>query len=128
MKFIKKNLVTTILIVFFTILPVISFAQGNNPPGGGNTPPPVQLTNPIAAKSIQEFMLKLLEGVIKIGIPIIVLAVIYSGFLFVKARGNPEEITKAKDALLYTLIGSAILLGALAIATLIKETVVGLSA
>src|SRR3989344_5837940 len=115
MKFIKKNLLGKILVLLLMIIP-ISFIHAQTPVDPG----PVMLTNPITgANSIQEFMLKLLEGVLKIGIPIIVLAVIYSGFLFVKARGNPEEITKAKDALLYTLIGSAILLGALAIATLI---------
>lgn len=68
----------------------------------------------------------LLEGVIKIGIPIIALAIIYSGFLFVFARGNSEKLGKAKDALLYSLIGSALLLGSWAIAKLISATVLAL--
>jgi hypothetical protein len=55
------------------------------------------------------------------------LAIIYSGFLFVFARGNSEKLGKAKDALLYTLIGAAILLGSWAIAEMIQATVTGLS-
>jgi hypothetical protein len=87
-----------------------------------------KVCNPLSnINSIEDFLKTILEGAIKIGIPIIVLAIIYSGFLFVKARGNPEQITKAKDALTYTLIGSAILLGSWAIAQLITDTITGIS-
>ena len=81
------------------------------------------LTNPINAGTINEFIKVFVIGDLKIGIPVVALAIIYCGFLFVKARGNPEELSKAKDALLYTLIGAAILLGSLAIAELIVSTV-----
>ena len=85
------------------------------------------ITNPIPSiNTINEFIKVLLEGVLKIGIPLVALAIIYCGFLFVQARGKPEAITKAKDALLYTLIGAAILLGSLAIAELISNTVLTL--
>jgi hypothetical protein len=56
-------------------------------------------------------------------VPIIALAIIYSGFLFVAARGNAEELKKAKSTLVYTLIGAALLLGCLVIANAIKGTV-----
>lgn len=85
-----------------------------------------KICNPIGVNSINEFVKTLLEGMIKIGIPIVALAIIYSGFLFVKAQGNPEEITKAKQALLYSVIGAVLLLGSWAIAQLITETVLQL--
>lgn len=85
-----------------------------------------KVCNPINANSIQGLIKTVLESVIKIGIPVIALAIIYSGFLFIKARGNSEEIGKAKDALIYTLIGAAILLGSWAIAQLISDTVLSL--
>jgi len=44
----------------------------------------------------------------------------------VTARGNPESLKKAKDALLYSVLGAAILLGAWAIAQLISDTVLKL--
>jgi len=82
------------------------------------------ITNPIGSiDTINEFINVLLEGVLKIGLPVVALAIIYCGFLFVAARGNEEKITKAKDALLYTLIGAAVLLGSWAIAELIVNTV-----
>lgn len=130
MKFIKKNLAGSlfriILATFLIIAPILSFAQVT-----GDEPCTVsgRICNPLASKginSLQGFIKILLEGVLKIGIPIVALAIIYCGFLFVAARGNSEKLGKAKDALLYTLIGAAILLGSWAIAQLISDTVLAL--
>lgn len=77
--------------------------------------------------TVPELIKTILEGAIRIGLPVIALAIVFSGFLFVFARGNPEKLTKAKDALLYTLIGAAILLGSWAIAKMIQTTVFSLS-
>jgi hypothetical protein len=86
------------------------------------------IVNPIpSVTSVPGLIQTILQGVLKIGIPIVALAIIYCGFLFVFARGNSEKLTKAKDALLYTLIGAAILLGAWAIATMISTTVLGIA-
>lgn len=93
------------------------------------TTPPANVTklvNPIKVDNINDFIKILLQGVLKIGMPIIALAIIYCGFLFVQARGKPDEITKAKDALTWTLVGAAILLGSWAIAELIANTVLTL--
>ncbi len=76
--------------------------------------------------TILEFIRSLLTGVLTIGIPIVALAVIYCGFLFVSARGNSEKLNEAKSALLYTVIGAAILLGSYAIAQMISATVLAL--
>jgi hypothetical protein len=111
---------------YFFIMPIISFAQGNVP---APVCPPGKICNPLGSSgvnSIPDFIRVLLEGALKVGIPIVALAIIYCGFLFVEARGNTEKLTKAKDALLYTLIGAAILLGSWAIASLIASTVTSL--
>ncbi len=111
----------------------------NIPGNGGSTNIPAtsntstsggKILNPLAGNginTIQDFIRIALQGAIRIGFPIIALAVIYCGFLFVSAQGNPGEIEKAKSALLYTLIGAALLLGAWAIAQFISETVRTLS-
>ncbi len=91
--------------------------------------PSKMICNPLGPNgvtSIMAFIETLLVGVLRVGIPIVALAVIYCGFLFVSARGSPEKLSKAKDALLYTLIGAAILLGSWAIAKLISATVLAL--
>jgi len=122
MKYIKKNLFSiTLLILMFVVflIPVFSFAQvvGDPPLDAG------KISNPISAQTLEGLIKTILEGVLKIGIPIVALAIVYCGFLFVSARGNPEAIKKAKESLLYTLIGAAILFGSWAIAQLITETV-----
>src|SRR3989338_122668 len=80
--------------------------------------PDKEICNPITANDLPTF--------IKTGLPVIALAIVYSGFLFVEARGNAEKLNKAKKALLYTMVGAAILLGSWAIAKLISETVLAL--
>jgi len=83
------------------------------------------IDNPLKPEidSIPKFIKAIIEVVLIVAVPIVVLAVIYVGFLFVKAQGKPEEITKAKKALLYTLIGAALVLGAFVIADAIGKTV-----
>jgi len=83
------------------------------------------LENPLGndIDTIPEFIEAIINIVLIVGVPIVVLALIYVGFLFVKAQGKPEEITKAKNALMYTLIGAALLLGAFVIANAIGKTV-----
>lgn len=125
MNFIKKNLFHLVLIAFLIITPTLSFAVHVNgdpidPPSSNSS---VKLDNPIKADSINGFIKDLLQTVLTIGMPIVALAVIYSGFLFVSARGNSEKLTQAKSALMYTLIGAAILLGSWSIALLIDSTV-----
>lgn len=134
MKFIKRNLSKIIFAFYLLVLPVISFAQTNplEPIAGTNPSDPStqgKIVNPLAGNgidSVQGLIQKILNGALRIGIPIVALAIIYCGFLFVFARGNSEKLTKARDALLYTLIGAAILLGAWSIAKLISATVLAL--
>jgi hypothetical protein len=52
-----------------------------------------------------------------------VLAVLWSGFLFIKAQGNPEEIKKASMTLLFTVIGTGLLFAGPKLATAIADTV-----
>ena len=120
MKKIKKIIFSS-FILSSILLPIFSFAQMT-----GDPPVSSKINNPITASTLEGLIQTILVGVIKIGIPIIAIAIIYCGFLFVFARGNSEKITKAKDALIYTVIGAAILLGAWAIALLISETVLAL--
>ena len=129
MNFIKKSYSKFILFLLaFIVIPVFMiYAQGTPP----CNPAEGKICNPLEGNGVNtlpDLIQKILEGALKIGIPIVALAVIYSGFLFVAARGNSEKLTKAKDALLYTIIGAAILLGSWAIAKMIQVTITGLGA
>ena len=122
MKFIKKNFV--VIVLLFIICTTVSLPLFKTFAGDDATV--VKITNPIKANTINDFIKQILVGVLKIGIPIIALAIIYSGFLFVSARGNSKELETAKKALMYSLIGAAILLGSWAIAQIISETILKL--
>ncbi|MFA6353910.1 MAG: pilin [Candidatus Paceibacterota bacterium] len=124
--FLKKNLNKIALIIFTALMPVISFAATNTTPSDPNAGG--KIIDPLGNRytELPDLIKTILEGAVKIGIPIVALAIIYCGFLFVFARGNPEKLTKAKDALLWSLVGAAILLGAWAIAKMIQATVLAL--
>ncbi len=83
------------------------------------------LENPLGdgAKTLPDFIRKVLDVVVTIGAPIIALAIIYCGFMFVSARGDANKLTEAKQALLWTLVGAAVLLGSWVLAQALKETV-----
>lgn len=87
--------------------------------------PSGRLQNPLKDEftSIPDFLAALLDVVITIAIPIIVIMIIYSGFLFIKAQGKPEDIVTARKAITWTLIGAAIILGASLLSYAISGTV-----
>ena len=86
----------------------------------------VKLKNPIDAKTFQELVEAILEIVVTIGTPIAILAIIYCGFLFVSAQGKPEKLKDARTALLWTIVGVVVLLGAKLLATVIAGTITNL--
>lgn len=81
------------------------------------------LQNPLRFGSLDQFLTALLDVMVQIAFPIIVLAVIYTGFLFVSARGNKDKLEEAKRAFLWTVIGGLIVLGAAALSKAIEGTV-----
>jgi len=84
----------------------------------------VQITNPLGSvDTLPKLIQQILKVAIQIGFPVLVLAIVYSGFLFIKAQGNSTELEKARNAFTWTVVGGAILLGALAIAELLNTTV-----
>ncbi|KKU04451.1 hypothetical protein A2W57_00120 [Candidatus Giovannonibacteria bacterium RIFCSPHIGHO2_02_43_16] len=136
-----------ILLGFLSISPPVVFAQacqspfigcnglctlpaecntgGNtNQPGGGNTNQPSggsAITNPIQSNTFGELMAKIADAAAKIGLPLVAVFMIYAGFLFVSARGNEEQLTKAKTTFFWTIIGALLVVGAFAISLAIKD-------
>ena len=82
-----------------------------------------KFNNPLQADNFGELLNAIIKILITLGIPIAVIFIIYSGFLFVTARGNEEQIKKAKTTLLWTLVGIAVLLGASIIAAVLENTI-----
>ena len=86
------------------------------------------LINPLGAGTSLPVLLKdILQLIVQIGTVIIILMLVYVGFLFVTAQGNESKISEARKALLWTVVGALILLGAQAISLGIQSTVQALS-
>ncbi|MDP2705288.1 MAG: pilin [Patescibacteria group bacterium] len=105
---------------FLSLLPYVVLAQSGG--GGGGT----MLENPFkgGADSLGDFVQILANDVVMpLGAVVVVLYMIYSGFLFVVAQGNPAKLEEAKRAFLYSCIGAIVLLGAWTIAQVIQNTI-----
>lgn len=81
------------------------------------------LQNPLKFCTIQEFIEGALKAIVIIALPILALFIVYSGFLFVMARGNAEQLSTARRNFAYVVIGGLLILGAWMLANLIGNTV-----
>lgn len=80
-------------------------------------------TNPLGNIDLYGFLLNILNSVVFILFPVIVLMIVYVGFLFVAAQGNQQKLQEAKKAIVWTVIGSLVVLGSKALALAIRATV-----
>lgn len=129
----KKKIITSAILLLpllFVIGSITASAQetGTNSTNGERGTNPVRVTfeNPFQGgpTSLFELIKTIINDILMpIGGVIAVLAFIYSGFLYVKAQGNTTQIKDAHNALLYTSVGTAILLGAWVLANVICQTI-----
>lgn len=91
-----KKILSILILVNFLILPLVGLANGN-------TDSPVDVI--AALNRIVNWLFTILVAVAGI-------AIVIAGYYYVTAAGNPEQITKARNFILYALIG--VLVGLLA--------------
>ena len=115
MRYFKKNAA----FIFFPVIAVLTAASRAGAQAGGRLESPL---NP-AISTIPALLAAFLKAVVLIALPIIGLAIVYVGFLFVSARGNTGKLTTARAAFLNTMIGAVLILGAWLLANLIGNTV-----
>lgn len=111
-----QNIKQTILLALLFFIPLYTYGA----------PPPttkVTLENYLKIDTIEDFLDAILRIVLVFAVPIIVFFIIYSGFLYVTAQGNAEQIKQATRSLTYAVIGGVLILGAYAIATIVKNLV-----
>jgi hypothetical protein len=87
-----------------------------------NSGPKGAIQNPLKADSLTKLLLAFVRGVVRIGAIALLIFLVYVGFQFVAAQGAEEKIRDARNALIWTVIGGAILLGAEAIMAVIEAT------
>ena len=101
----KKALILTSL-----LLPGLLLAQG------------LGIKNPIEADSLTDLISAVVQAVRFVAIPFIVLAIMYSGWLFILAQGNAEKLTAARNTLKWVILGAFIILSAELISGVIAAT------
>ncbi len=136
------KIVSLLAVLVICISPLFVLAQGGSgqpggaggsgqPIGSGNTSPSsnsftIEFKNPFkgGGTTVPSFLKAIFDNILlPIGGVVAAMMVMYAGFLYVTAAGNPGQIEKAHKALLYAVIGSAILLGAWVIQEGIRATI-----
>ncbi len=84
---------------------------------------PVSLENPLRVNSLEELLVAILNIFMVLMIPIVVFFIIWAGFKYVTAQGNPGQIEEATTTFTYAVIGGVLILAAVAIAEIIRNTV-----
>lgn len=121
-----KQLAVLLGIALIWDMPRFVFAQSVLPPQGGigNSSSGGTLKNPLGSTSTLPALLeKVLSAMIQLGVPIIILAYVYAGFKYVTAFGDSKKVGEATDAFKWTTVGAGVLLGAKALAMIIKGTI-----
>lgn len=136
-----------LLSTIYLLLSTFVFAQGpsgsvsNQPSGSVSNPSSGSISNPGTSQfniklenpfrggnTLIGFLQKVINDIVlPVGGVLAVLAFIYSGFLYVTAQGNETKLKDAHRALLYTAIGTALLLGAWVFANAICGTIEAIS-
>lgn len=89
-------------------------------PGQG-VPILFKLDNPLQADNLLELIDVLATWLFNLSIPIVVVMIVYAGVMFLTSRGEPARVTKARQILLYAVVGFAIILIGKGFITLIES-------
>ena len=109
-----------VALIVTVVAPLLSLASH----GANHITLPNPFGNNPANRTLSGFISRLLsEVVVPVGAVVVVIAIIYAGFLFVTAQGNEQKLEKAKKTFLFTVIGAAVLLGASVLADIIRVTI-----
>lgn len=79
--------------------------------------------NPLTFPDLSSLLFAILNILVVLATPFIIFFIIYGGFLYVTARGNPEQIKKAGQAIMYGVIGGVVIIGASWIGQVVQGTV-----
>jgi len=106
-----KKVVIFIFVISLLIFILPNFAKGAI----------FELPNPLKIKTVADLIDAILDYLFAFSIPLVVIFIIYAGYLFVTSSGEPKKIETAKKIILYALLGFIIILFASGIPNLIQE-------
>ena len=122
----SKFFVSGIIMMVF-VVPFLVQAETRLPIEAGPGQPakePIPIVNPFKQDTIKSLIEVIVKDILMpVGGVVAVVMIMWAGFLYVTAGGDPGQITKAHEALKWAVIGAAILLGAWVISTAIQGTI-----
>lgn len=81
----------------------------------------VTLPNPLGGvTSITGLLGKIIDGLIIFASPVVVVIVIWAGYMFLTVADDPDRVTQAKNTILYAVVGYGIILIAKGIGLIIQ--------
>ena len=81
----------------------------------------VTIDNPLAANSITELIAQIADWVLRIGLIISTIIILWAAIVFMTSGGNSTRVTMARQTLWYAIIGIVILLLADGVAIFVKN-------
>jgi hypothetical protein len=81
----------------------------------------VIITNPAQIGNVQDFLSHLSTFLWLLVAPLATIMMIWAGILFVTSNGDPSKVTKAKNLVMYVIIGIVVALLAGGLSALIKD-------
>lgn len=79
----------------------------------------ISFPNPLSLNNFQELLDAIINWLVIIATPIVVLMIIIAGFVYLTGGHSPESIRRARNIVIYTLIGYAIILFSKALGAII---------
>jgi purine-cytosine permease-like protein len=81
----------------------------------------VDFPNPLRYNTFQELLNAIINFIFTLSLWIAPIMFIMAGFYYMTAQGEPEKVKKAKDIILYTAIGLAVVFSAKGLVALFQE-------
>ncbi|MBI2042427.1 MAG: hypothetical protein HYT21_01580 [Candidatus Nealsonbacteria bacterium] len=103
-----KRLIFPVLILAATVLP-ISYVSA------------VDFPNPLNVGSFEALLEAVMNFIFWVGITLAPLMLIVAGLMYVTSAGSPTGVTKAKNLMLWTLVGLAVLIAAKGLVSVIRS-------
>lgn len=85
----------------------------------------ITFPNPLNATTFEEIVNNIINFILYVGVAVFPIMAIIAGFLFLSSGGDPSKVKKAKDILLYSVIGLFIVLLAKGIISVLKSVLGG---
>ena len=82
----------------------------------------LNISNPLGGTSdITTLVKNIINFLIILAVPITAILIVYAGFLYITSAGNDEKVKTAQKALIWAIIGFAIILVASSVPTIIEK-------